>query len=33
VNVTLPANAPTGNQPMIISIGGVSSTAANLPVQ
>jgi len=33
VNVTIPANAPTGNQPLVITIGGVSSPSANLPVQ
>jgi minor extracellular serine protease Vpr len=33
VNATIPANAPTGNQPMIISMGGVASPSANLPVQ
>lgn len=33
VNVTIPANAPTGNQPLVLTIGGVSSAAATLPVQ
>ena len=33
VNATIPANAPTGNQPLIISLGGVSSPSATLPVQ
>ena len=33
VNATIPANAPTGNQPLIISIGGVASPSATLPVQ
>jgi uncharacterized protein (TIGR03437 family) len=33
VNAVVPSNAPTGIQPLIVSIGGVSSQAANLPVQ
>jgi uncharacterized protein (TIGR03437 family) len=33
VNATIPADAPTGNQPLIISIGGVASPSSNLPVQ
>ncbi len=32
VNVTVPQDAPTGIQPLVISIGGVASKAANLPV-
>ncbi|HMD71212.1 MAG TPA: S8 family serine peptidase [Bryobacteraceae bacterium] len=33
VNAVVPSNAPTGSQPLVVSIGGVSSPAANLPVQ
>lgn len=33
VNVTIPANAPTGNQPLVITMNGISSPPANLPVQ
>jgi uncharacterized protein (TIGR03437 family) len=33
VNVTLPANAPTGSQDLIVSIGGATSIATKLPVQ
>jgi minor extracellular serine protease Vpr len=33
VNVIVPASAPTGNQPLIITIGGVASAQANLPVR
>jgi uncharacterized protein (TIGR03437 family) len=33
VNVVVPQNASAGNAPVIVSIGGVSSAAANLPVQ
>ena len=33
VNVTLPANTPTGSQDLIVSIGGATSIATKLPVQ
>lgn len=33
VNVQVPSNAPTGMQPLVVSIGGVASQSANLPVQ
>jgi minor extracellular serine protease Vpr len=33
INVTVPSNAPTGNQPLVISMNGVASAPANLPVQ
>lgn len=33
LNVTVPADAPTGIQAVTVSIGGVTSPAANLPVQ
>ncbi|MBZ5582398.1 MAG: S8 family serine peptidase, partial [Acidobacteriia bacterium] len=33
VNVTVPADAPTGTQPLVISIGGVNSKGTDLPVQ
>jgi uncharacterized protein (TIGR03437 family) len=33
VNAVVPPNTPTGNQPLVVSIGGVPSLAANLPVQ
>ena len=33
VNVTVPQDAPTGLQPMVISIGGVDSKPVNIPVQ
>ena len=32
LNVIVPADAPTGSQPVIVTIGGVSSPAATLPV-
>jgi uncharacterized protein (TIGR03437 family) len=32
LNVLVPANAPTGTQPMVISMGGASATI-DLPVQ
>ena len=32
LNVTVPSNAPTGMQTVIVTIGGVSSPAATLPV-
>jgi len=33
VNALVPAGAPTGLQPVVVSIGGVASPAAGLPVQ
>jgi uncharacterized protein (TIGR03437 family) len=33
VNAVVAYDTPTGNQPLVISIGGVQSPAANLPVQ
>ncbi|SPE28943.1 Peptidase S8 and S53, subtilisin, kexin, sedolisin [Candidatus Sulfopaludibacter sp. SbA3] len=33
VNAAIPANTPTGSQPLVISVGGVSSPAINLTVQ
>jgi uncharacterized protein (TIGR03437 family) len=33
VNVDVPQNAPTGPQPIVVSIGGVDSKASVLPVQ
>jgi uncharacterized protein (TIGR03437 family) len=33
VNAVVPSNAPTGNQPLVVSIGGIASQAANLPIQ
>ncbi len=33
VNAVVAPNTPTGNQPLVVSIGGVQSPAANLPVQ
>jgi uncharacterized protein (TIGR03437 family) len=33
VNAVVPSNAPTGSQPLVVSIGGVSSPAVNLQVQ
>ena len=33
VNVTVPANAPTGNQQIVVSIGGVSSQISSIAVQ
>jgi uncharacterized protein (TIGR03437 family) len=33
VNAVVPSTAPTGNQPLVVSIGGVSSQTTNLPVQ
>ncbi len=32
INVIVPADAPTGAQPLIVTIGGVASPAATLPV-
>ena len=33
VNAVVPSNAPTGNQPLVISIGGISSPPLTLAVQ
>ena len=33
INVIVPPNAPTGAQPLTLSIGGVSAKASMLPVQ
>ena len=33
VNVDVPQDAPTGLQPIVVSIGGVDSKASVLPVQ
>ena len=33
INVTVPANAPSGPQPVIIKANGVNSATANLPIQ
>ena len=33
VNLQVPSNAPTGNPPIVVSIGGVSSPALTLAVQ
>jgi uncharacterized protein (TIGR03437 family) len=33
VNITVPANVPTGLQPLILSIGGIASKASQLPIQ
>ncbi len=33
VNAVVPSNAPTGSQPLVVSIGGVASPAVNLQVQ
>jgi uncharacterized protein (TIGR03437 family) len=33
VNATVPTDAPSGNQPVVISVGGVQSKAAAIPVQ
>ena len=33
VNVTVPADAPTGNQPLVIMTGGVASVAKTILVQ
>ena len=33
VNVTVPADAPSGVQPLVISVGGIDSKPSNLPVQ
>jgi len=33
INVTVPAGLTPGNQPVVVTIGGQSSKASNLPVQ
>ena len=33
INITVPADAPTGIQPLAIRSGGVTSKTASLPVQ
>jgi uncharacterized protein (TIGR03437 family) len=33
VNITLPASVSTGTQPVVATVGGVSSQAVNLQVQ
>lgn len=33
VNATIPSNAPTGTQPLVVTIGGVASQTVNLSVQ
>ncbi len=33
INVTIPADAPTGVQPVVVSSNGVSSKSANLPIE
>ena len=33
VNVTVPQNAPSGIQPVVISIGGVNSTPSKIAIQ
>ncbi len=33
LNISVPADAPTGLQPVVITVGGVTSKAATLPVQ
>jgi uncharacterized protein (TIGR03437 family) len=33
INATVPADAPTGIQPLIVKAGGVTSKTASLPVQ
>ncbi len=33
VNAVIPAGAPTGNQPLVVTIGGVASKAVNITVQ
>lgn len=33
VNVSVPGDVPAGNQPVVITIGGVSSKPVNIPVQ
>jgi len=33
INLKLAANTPTGTQPLVVAIGGVSSAAVNIAVQ
>jgi uncharacterized protein (TIGR03437 family) len=33
INLTVPPSVAAGNQPIVVSIGGVSSKASVLPVQ
>jgi uncharacterized protein (TIGR03437 family) len=33
INVVVPADVATGIQPVIVSVGGVVSKTANLPIQ
>ena len=33
INITVPSGLAPGNQPVVLTVGGVSSKAANLPVQ
>ena len=33
VNIIVPSNAPTGNQPVVITVGGVKSAPVNIVVQ
>ncbi len=33
INITVPSGLSPGNQPVVLSVGGVSSKAANLPIQ
>jgi uncharacterized protein (TIGR03437 family) len=33
INFTVPSNAPTGPQPVVVTAGGVSSVAETLTVQ
>jgi uncharacterized protein (TIGR03437 family) len=33
VNILVPASTPTGNQPVVVTVGGVASAAVNIVVQ
>ena len=33
INAVVPADAPTGSQPLVISVNGIASSSSNLPVQ
>jgi uncharacterized protein (TIGR03437 family) len=33
VNITVPAGVPSGTQPIVLSIGGLSTQTSQLPVQ
>jgi uncharacterized protein (TIGR03437 family) len=33
INLSLAANTPTGTQPLVVSIGGISSPPVNIVVQ